>query len=150
MNLSRASSRQEPDRSFRSYNKKGATTNSSLLLKQLHGNSAEATTSSNLSKYLAIQLKSELNSLNSKVQIQLRNKEVDKKRAYLTLEELKQLSDDNNTYKAVGRTFILEPKPFFMEEQEKRLKDSEDAIASLQASGVQIIEGLHPWMIVIL
>ncbi|XP_073279144.1 prefoldin subunit 1 isoform X1 [Primulina huaijiensis] len=65
---------------------------------------------------------------------QLRNKEGEKKRAYLTLEELKQLSDDTNAYKSVGRTFILEPKPVLMEEQEKKMKDSEDAIASLQTS----------------
>ncbi|KZV33691.1 hypothetical protein F511_19935 [Dorcoceras hygrometricum] len=38
----------------RSYNKKGAATNSSLLPKQLHGNSAEDTTSSNLLRYLKI------------------------------------------------------------------------------------------------
>ncbi|KAL8462765.1 hypothetical protein ACS0TY_033693 [Phlomoides rotata] len=66
------------------------------------------------------------------VQIQLRNKEGEKKRAYLTLEELKQLSDDTNTYKSIGRTFILEPKSAVMEEQEQKLKDSEGAISSLQ------------------
>ncbi|KAG6673256.1 hypothetical protein I3842_16G101800 [Carya illinoinensis] len=38
------------------------------------------------------------------VQIQLRNKEGEKKRAFLTLEELRQLSDDANTYKSIGRT----------------------------------------------
>ncbi|KAL8470190.1 hypothetical protein ACS0TY_032888 [Phlomoides rotata] len=68
------------------------------------------------------------------VQIQLRNKEGEKKRAYLTLEELKQLSDDTNTYKSIGRTFILEPKSAVMEEQEQKLKDSEGAISSLQSS----------------
>ncbi|KAK4760159.1 hypothetical protein SAY87_023290 [Trapa incisa] len=68
------------------------------------------------------------------VQNQLRNKEGEKKRAYLTLEELKQLPDDTNTYKSVGRTFILEPKPVLMNEQEQKLKDSETAISSLQTS----------------
>ncbi|CAH1426793.1 unnamed protein product [Lactuca virosa] len=68
------------------------------------------------------------------VQNQMRNKESEKKRAYLTLEELQQLSDDTNTYKSIGRTFVLEPKPFLMDEQEKKLKDSETAIASLQTS----------------
>ncbi|KAK6784611.1 hypothetical protein RDI58_018066 [Solanum bulbocastanum] len=38
------------------------------------------------------------------VQTQIRNKETEKKRAYLTLEELKQLSDDTNTYKAIGNS----------------------------------------------
>lgn len=32
----------------------------------------------------------------------MRNKEGEKKRAFLTLEELRQLSDDTNTYKSVG------------------------------------------------
>ncbi|KAK9060619.1 hypothetical protein SSX86_021325 [Deinandra increscens subsp. villosa] len=68
------------------------------------------------------------------VQNQMRNKESEKKRAYLTLEELRQLADDTNTYKSIGRTFVLEPKPFLMSEQEKKLADSETAIASLQTS----------------
>ncbi|KAF5445637.1 prefoldin subunit 1 [Juglans microcarpa x Juglans regia] len=68
------------------------------------------------------------------VQIQLRNKEGEKKRAFLTLEELRQLSDDANTYKSIGRTFFLEPKSVLMNEQEQKLKDSETAIASLQTS----------------
>ncbi|PKI34613.1 hypothetical protein CRG98_045007 [Punica granatum] len=63
------------------------------------------------------------------VQNQLRNKEWEKKRAYLTLEELKQLPNDTNTY-----NFILEPKTILMNEQEQKLKDSEAAIATLQAS----------------
>ncbi|KAL8242876.1 hypothetical protein R6Q59_013178 [Mikania micrantha] len=68
------------------------------------------------------------------VQNQIRNKESEKKRAYLTLEELRQLSEETNTYKSIGRTFILEPKPLLMNEQEKKLIDSESAIASLQTS----------------
>ncbi|XP_042497067.1 prefoldin subunit 1 [Macadamia integrifolia] len=68
------------------------------------------------------------------VQNQLRNKEGDKKRAYLTLEELRQLSDDTDTYKSIGRTFVLEPKSVLVNEQEQKLNDSESAIASLQTS----------------
>ncbi|XP_062159366.1 prefoldin subunit 1-like [Alnus glutinosa] len=68
------------------------------------------------------------------VQNQMRNKEGEKKRAFLTLEELRQLSDDTNTYKSIGRTFVLEPKSVLMNEQEQKLKDSETAIASLQTS----------------
>ncbi|XVF40989.1 hypothetical protein PTKIN_Ptkin01aG0244500 [Pterospermum kingtungense] len=68
------------------------------------------------------------------VQNQMRNKEGEKKRAFLTLEELGQLSDDTNTYKSIGRTFVLEPKSVLMNEQELKLKDSESAIASLQSS----------------
>ncbi|KAM3385910.1 hypothetical protein ACQJBY_009534 [Aegilops geniculata] len=36
------------------------------------------------------------------LQTQMRSKESEKKRAYLTLEELSQLPDDTNTYKAIG------------------------------------------------
>ncbi|KAL1190474.1 Prefoldin subunit 1 [Cardamine amara subsp. amara] len=68
------------------------------------------------------------------VQNQMRNKEGDKKRAFLTLEELRPLPDDTNTYKSIGRTFVLEPKTVLEGEQEQKLKDSEAAIASLQTS----------------
>ncbi|KAG7020949.1 Prefoldin subunit 1, partial [Cucurbita argyrosperma subsp. argyrosperma] len=62
------------------------------------------------------------------VQSQVRNKEGEKKRAFLTLEELKQLSDDTNAYKSI------EPKSVLMAEQEQKFKDSEAAIVSLQSS----------------
>ncbi|KAK9097813.1 hypothetical protein Scep_023246 [Stephania cephalantha] len=68
------------------------------------------------------------------VQNQMRNKEGEKKRAFLTMEELRQLSDDTNTYKSIGRMFVLEPKSVLMNEQEKKLKDSESAITALQTS----------------
>ncbi|KAG6586128.1 Prefoldin subunit 1, partial [Cucurbita argyrosperma subsp. sororia] len=68
------------------------------------------------------------------VQSQVRNKEGEKKRAFLTLEELKQLSDDTNAYKSIGRAFVLEPKSVLMAEQEQKFKDSEAAIVSLQSS----------------
>ncbi|XP_019150134.1 PREDICTED: prefoldin subunit 1 [Ipomoea nil] len=68
------------------------------------------------------------------VQTQMRNKEGEKKRAYLTLEELRHLSDDTVTYKSIGRTFVLEPVSVLMDEQEKKLKDSEAAITALQTS----------------
>ncbi|KAJ0048773.1 hypothetical protein Pint_16943 [Pistacia integerrima] len=42
---------------------------------------------------------------------QMRNKEGEKKRAYLTLEELRQLPDDTNTYKSTG--INLEPLSYF-------------------------------------
>ncbi|XP_023634124.1 prefoldin subunit 1 [Capsella rubella] len=68
------------------------------------------------------------------VQNQMRNKEGDKKRAFLTLEELRPLPEDTNTYKSIGRTFVLEPKAVLQGEQEQKFKDSEAAIASLQTS----------------
>ncbi|XP_021893535.1 prefoldin subunit 1 [Carica papaya] len=68
------------------------------------------------------------------VQNQMRNKEGERKRAFLTLEELKQLSDDTNTYKSIGKTFVLEPRSTLMNEQEQKHKDSENAITSLQIS----------------
>ncbi|XP_044472580.1 prefoldin subunit 1 isoform X2 [Mangifera indica] len=66
------------------------------------------------------------------VQNQMRNKEGEKKRAYLTLEELRLLPDNTNTYKSIGRTFVLEPKSALVNEQEQKYKDSEAAIAALQ------------------
>ncbi|KAF9591248.1 hypothetical protein IFM89_003199 [Coptis chinensis] len=102
---------------------------------------------------------------------QMRNKETEKKRAFLTLEELRPLPEDTNTYKSVGfgymvecfkgerkcniaislieitlsvskersslllldywLWFLLEPKSVLVNEQEKKLMDSENAIASL-------------------
>ncbi|KAM3366240.1 hypothetical protein ACQJBY_015607 [Aegilops geniculata] len=40
------------------------------------------------------------------LQTQMRSKESEKKRAYLTLEELSQLPDDTNTYKAIGKNYF--------------------------------------------
>ncbi|CAK9165931.1 unnamed protein product, partial [Ilex paraguariensis] len=102
------------------------------------------------------------------VQNQMRNKEGEKKRAYLTLEELRQLSDDTNTYKSIGPCimdfddccqhakswgerecwitylFVLEPKSVLMDEQQQKLKDSETAIASLQLTiVVKLLQALH-------
>ncbi|EEF39449.1 prefoldin subunit 1 [Ricinus communis] len=68
------------------------------------------------------------------VQNQMRTKEGEKKRSFLTLEELRHLPDDTNTYKSIGRTFVLEPKSVLMTEQEQKLKDSETAISSLETS----------------
>jgi prefoldin subunit 1 len=64
----------------------------------------------------------------------MRNKEGDRKRAFLTLEELRPLPEETNTYKSIGRTFVLEPKTVLEGEQEQKLKDSEAAVASLQTS----------------
>lgn len=40
--------------------------------------------------------------LDSQVQNQMRSKEAEKKRAFLTMEELKQVPDDTNVYKGIG------------------------------------------------
>ncbi|CAL5058341.1 unnamed protein product [Urochloa decumbens] len=68
------------------------------------------------------------------LQAQMRSKEGEKKRAYLTLEELRQLPDDTNTYKTVGKVFILEPKSVLLNEQERKFNESESVIASMQTS----------------
>ncbi|KAE9620883.1 putative prefoldin beta [Lupinus albus] len=68
------------------------------------------------------------------VQNQMRTKEAEKKRAFLTMEELKQVPDDTNLYKSIGRTFVLESKVTLMNEQENKFKDSEASITSLQSS----------------
>jgi len=46
-------------------------------------------------------------SVSLQVQNQMRGKEGEKKRAYLTLEELRQLPDDTNTYKSIGMDSCL-------------------------------------------
>jgi hypothetical protein len=38
----------------------------------------------------------------------MRTKESEKKRAYLTLEELRQLPDDTNTYKTIGKKHFFQ------------------------------------------
>ncbi|XP_027356201.1 prefoldin subunit 1 isoform X1 [Abrus precatorius] len=68
------------------------------------------------------------------VQNQMRSKEAEKKRAFLTLEELKQVPDDSNVYKSIGRTFVMETKATLMNEQENKFKDSEASITALQSS----------------
>ncbi|AET02323.2 prefoldin [Medicago truncatula] len=68
------------------------------------------------------------------VQTQIRSKETDKKRAFLTMEELKQVPDDTNVYKSIGKTFVLEKKATLMNEQENKFKDSETSITALQSS----------------
>jgi prefoldin subunit 1 len=37
------------------------------------------------------------------VQMQIRNKEAEKKRAFLTVEELERLPESTNTYRSVGK-----------------------------------------------
>ncbi|CAA7407405.1 unnamed protein product [Spirodela intermedia] len=70
------------------------------------------------------------------VQSQIRAKEGEKKRAYLTLEELQGLPEDTNTYKSIEKQllFVLEPKSLLASEQDEKLKDSENALTALQTS----------------
>ncbi|KAG2396534.1 uncharacterized protein HKW66_Vig0228090 [Vigna angularis] len=68
------------------------------------------------------------------VQTQMRSKEAEKKRAYLTMEELKQVPDDTNVYKSIGRMFVLETKASLMNEQDKKFKDGEASVTTLQSS----------------
>ncbi|KAH1102376.1 hypothetical protein GLYMA_13G197100v4 [Glycine max] len=68
------------------------------------------------------------------VQTQMRSKEAEKKRAFLTMEELKQVPDDTNVYKSIGRMFVLETKATLMNEQETKFKDGEASITALQSS----------------
>ncbi|KAL2603011.1 hypothetical protein R1flu_017201 [Riccia fluitans] len=56
------------------------------------------------------------------VQMQVRNKEVEKKRAFLTLEELNSLSENTNTYKSVAK------------EQKTKTDECDAALATLQGS----------------
>ncbi|KAL6194603.1 hypothetical protein ACLB2K_035685 [Fragaria x ananassa] len=78
----------------------------------------------------------ELTAKLKQVQNQMRNKEGEKKRAFLTLEEIRPLPEDANTYKSIvmASRFVLEPKSVLVSEQEQKLQDSESAIALLQTS----------------
>ncbi|KAI5059984.1 hypothetical protein GOP47_0024404 [Adiantum capillus-veneris] len=67
------------------------------------------------------------------VQMQIRSKEAEKKRTILTLEELQGLPE-TNTYKSVGRAFILESKDDLIKEYQARGKECEATLNSLQTS----------------
>ncbi|CAM6088423.1 unnamed protein product [Calypogeia fissa] len=63
------------------------------------------------------------------VQMQIRNKEAEKKRAFLTLEELNSLPDKTNTYK-----FIHMPMGTLVTEQQTKTEDCDSTLATLQTS----------------
>eukprot|EP00249_Psilotum_nudum_P005016 c18507_g1_i1 orf=300-695(-) len=90
-----------------------------------------------MSKEAFIELQNKLVETTSKlkqVQMQIRNKEAEKKHALLTSEELEQLTDDIKTYRSVGRAFVLEPKAVLLSEQQERTKECDAAVSSLQSS----------------
>ncbi|KAG0564757.1 hypothetical protein M758_8G132200 [Ceratodon purpureus] len=68
------------------------------------------------------------------VQVQIRNKEAEKKRAFLTLEELDSLPEGTNTYRTLGKAFVLEPKDDLIKEQQAKAEESDSAIATLAGS----------------
>ncbi|CAN6547602.1 unnamed protein product [Malus baccata var. baccata] len=59
----------------------------------------------------------ELTAKLKQVQTQMRNKEGERKRAFLTLEELRPLSDDSNTYKSIV------PREFNVLDYEEKVVD---------------------------
>nr|XP_024356797.1 prefoldin subunit 1-like [Physcomitrium patens]PNR33859.1 hypothetical protein PHYPA_023675 [Physcomitrium patens] len=68
------------------------------------------------------------------VQAQIRSKEAEKKRAFLTLEELGSLPEGTNTYRTLGKAFVLEPKDELIKEQQTKAEESDSAIATLVGS----------------
>ncbi|BBN10590.1 prefoldin subunit 1 [Marchantia polymorpha subsp. ruderalis] len=68
------------------------------------------------------------------VQMQVRNKEVEKKRAFLTLEELNSLAENTNTYKSVGKAFFLTPMVTLVTEQKAKTEECDTTLATLQGS----------------
>ncbi|KAG0556594.1 hypothetical protein KC19_11G065800 [Ceratodon purpureus] len=68
------------------------------------------------------------------VQVQIRSKEAEKKRSFLTLEELDSLPEGTNTYRALGKAFVLEPKDELIKEQQTKAEESDTAIAALVSS----------------
>uniref|UniRef100_A0A9I9CI77 Uncharacterized protein n=1 Tax=Cucumis melo TaxID=3656 RepID=A0A9I9CI77_CUCME len=104
-------------------------------LRELRSPISEMANEANRDTFLEIQGRMiEITGKLKQLQTQIRGKEGEKKRAFLTLEELKQLSEDTNTYKSIVTRFVLESKSVLMNEQEQKFKDSETAIASLQSS----------------
>jgi prefoldin subunit 1 len=75
------------------------------------------------------------------VQMQIRNKEAEKKRAFLTVEELERLPESTNTYRSVGKAFILESRDTLLKEQQTKADDSDSAIATLQVCILTPVNG---------
>lgn len=66
------------------------------------------------------------------VATQLRIKETDRKAAILTLQELQDVPESTNTYKAIGRAFVLQPMDDLRKEYDTIAEDSSKAIEVLQ------------------
>jgi chaperonin cofactor prefoldin len=73
--------------------------------------------------------------------MQIRNKEAEKKRAFLTVEELERLPEFTNTYRSVGKAFILESRDTLLKEQQTKADDSDSAIATLQVCILTPVNG---------
>ncbi|EFJ18785.1 hypothetical protein SELMODRAFT_112137, partial [Selaginella moellendorffii] len=67
------------------------------------------------------------------VQMQMRTKETEKKRALLTLDEINYLDDDTHTYKSVGK-FSHVPKSKLVGELQEKAQECESAMTNLSAS----------------
>lgn len=68
------------------------------------------------------------------VQMQIRMKESEKKRACLTLEELAVLPPDTRTYLSVGKMFVLDDISELMKQQELKYQECDSTLASLLSS----------------
>ncbi|KAJ7566965.1 hypothetical protein O6H91_02G126000 [Diphasiastrum complanatum] len=76
----------------------------------------------------------ETNAKLKQVQMQIRNKESERRRASLTFEELDRLPSDTNTYKSVGKSFILEPRSILLKEQLEKVEECDNALSTLTTS----------------
>ena len=61
-----------------------------------------------------------------KLESQQRDSEREKKRSQLTLQELASLPEDVNTYRTIGRTFVLTSKQDMTKELEQSVTDNEE------------------------
>ena len=61
-----------------------------------------------------------------KLETQQRDSEREKKRSQLTLQELASLPEDVNTYRTIGRTFVLTAKQDMTKELEQSVTDNEE------------------------
>eukprot|EP00271_Cylindrocystis_brebissonii_P003228 TRINITY_DN13998_c0_g2_i1.p1 TRINITY_DN13998_c0_g2~~TRINITY_DN13998_c0_g2_i1.p1 ORF type:complete len:139 (+),score=43.78 TRINITY_DN13998_c0_g2_i1:139-555(+) len=68
------------------------------------------------------------------VMAKTRATEADKKRATLTLQELEELPVDTDTYRQLGKAFVLENLDALKSEEREKVKASERAIEALQSS----------------
>ena len=82
---------------------------------------------------LQTRLQSDANALR-KVEQQARTAEVERKRAELVLQELSQMPESTNTYKTVGRTFVLMSKDDMQHHLKESIEKSEETVKGSKGS----------------
>jgi len=73
-----------------------------------------------------------------KVETQAKTAEQDKRRAELTLQEIGAMPEDVNTYRTIGRAFILVPKDDMQKELENAIAKNENVVKESKGSKVYL------------